>query len=198
MISTPENRIFEFCNGDLTLLKGSNLGPDWHFVVSRDTLSKTSPVFDDLLRTTYTSREVTLDDDDPYVWLIILNIIYNRPEKMPAVMSGDTLVLLATLCDKYDLAHICRDYIDEWLIQIEPSEALLDTSDRLWIYWVFGYPQNAKQMMALAINSVTRDKEARWITSEPGKPVEDRPPGLLGMFNFKKSFLLEARLTIPT
>lgn len=136
----------------------------------------------------YTGREVTLDDDDPYVWLMILNIIYVRPEKMPVVISGDTLVLLATLCNKYELVHICRAYINGWLIQIDPSEAFLDTSDRLWIYWIFGCPIKAKQMMALAINRVTRDKEGRWITSGSGKPVEDRRPGLLGMFDIKNIF----------
>lgn len=183
-----DDHIVEFCSGDLVLLVGHIFGLHWRFAVSRDTLSKASPILNDLVKTTYTGGEVTLKDDDPCMWLIVLNILYDRPAEIPNEMSGDTLVSLATFCDRYDIAPICREHIDGWLIQTEQSEVLVNTLDRLYVYLVFGYPIKAKQMMALAINSVERDKEGRWITLGSGKPVEDRPPGLLGISKSTTSY----------
>lgn len=179
----PQIYVIKFISHGLNLLVGQNLGPTYHFIVSLDTLRTASPVLDKLCNTEYTSANLTLADDDPALWLITLNILYKRLEESREVMKGARLVRLASFCEKYDLVNLYRGHLDSWLERIEQSEQQISILDRLWIYWVFGYPMKAKQMMAHAIIGVKRNKDGQWIMSGSGKLIEEKPVGLLGRSN---------------
>lgn len=178
--SLTQPRLIEFSTCGLDLFVGHSLGPVYNFVVSTDILSNASPVLEDLLGTRDSSRSIILADDDPTCWLIMLDIVHNRVDDIPKELSGEELVKFASHSEKYDLVHVCREHVDRWLEKVEDLEQQVDILDRLWIYWAFGHPMKAKQMMALAINDVMRDEEGRWVDCETRRVIEDRPPGLLG------------------
>lgn len=88
------------------------------------------------------STEIPFEDDDPAAMRILLLIAHLKFSKVPQQLSFDTLVNLATLCDKYNTASLVKHCGKDLLGACQPSTS----NDRLWIYWVFDYEAEFKDL----------------------------------------------------
>lgn len=96
-------------------------------------------------------------------------------------MSFESLLSLATICNKYNTVSPCRPYIDEWLDQQEEYEFKMQTA---WIYWVFGYTLKLNALVWYAVDTLSRDDQGRSHDLRYG--IEQmKVPGLLSMLLFR-------------
>jgi hypothetical protein len=96
---------------------------------------------------------VSLPDDDPTSFKIILDIVHGRNKLVPRQVSLQWLTEISTLVNKYQIAEAVESFSEGWIDALK--EGLLTkytTDEELWIVhcwlgiaWVFG----RKKMTAL-------------------------------------------------
>ncbi|KAL8375828.1 hypothetical protein RB595_007107 [Gaeumannomyces hyphopodioides] len=134
--------------GDLNLLVGANGAQDQAlYTVCSRTLSRTSSVFDALLRSSKTDRQlddgrwiVRLPYDDPQSIRIVLNIAHGRFRDVPKSMALKTLHQLCVCLDKYRIAECLGPWAKEWCQAARSSnqEAVEDNARIAWVAYVLG------------------------------------------------------------
>ncbi|KAH7117075.1 hypothetical protein B0J11DRAFT_442714 [Dendryphion nanum] len=109
---------------DLTLVVSKNFANTGSkvFRVSRSTLCSVSAVWRSILTDSFVEVSqsiVSFPDDDPGLFLIILQIAHWNHRELPEYLNLSQLLSLAGLVDKYALGHIVRLIIKEkqWLKQ---------------------------------------------------------------------------------
>lgn len=61
------------------------------------------------------SVEIPLPDDDPDAMEVICNVLHMRNDKVPTEFAAPDVILLAALCDKYDLCVALSPAMSLWL-----------------------------------------------------------------------------------
>lgn len=130
--------------------------------VSLVQLVTTSPVFDAMLwrqgfkeAATLKSDnqvEVPLPDDDPEVFRMIMNVIHGHEDSLPDVVKLSVLSGVATAVDKYGWHAAMSVQARKWHKKMgKPSTMTVDeVLERIWISWVFGYPEDFEEMTRYA------------------------------------------------
>jgi hypothetical protein len=130
--------------GDLTLI----VGPEkFRFQVSSHALRFASPVWRAMLTGPFreaTATEISFEDDDPAAMRILLLMAHLQFPKVPQQLSFDTLVNLASLCDKYDTASLVKTCGKDLLGPCQSSSS----HDKIWVYWVLGFEEEFKEYCA--------------------------------------------------
>ncbi|APA11747.1 hypothetical protein sscle_08g065170 [Sclerotinia sclerotiorum 1980 UF-70] len=123
---------------------------DVHMLVSSKHMSLASPVFKAMLQASHFKEgrelafagkvEISLPDDDPDAFAILMCIIHGRTRSVPREIDLDLLSRISTLVDKYQLREVVEIISDRWISQLEseiPKELTDDLLPWLSIAWVF-------------------------------------------------------------
>ncbi|KAF1951019.1 hypothetical protein CC80DRAFT_509154 [Byssothecium circinans] len=138
----------ELChNADVTLLLGEEEQP---VRVSIGTLGTASPVWKAMFERHWSeseAAEVAFPDDDVEAMLLVLRIAHLRFHEIPKKkgLSFGSLLNLAVVCDKYDVVHLVRPFLDLycWAQDYEyPFYTGPGYPAWLFIAWSFGYPDS--------------------------------------------------------
>ncbi|PGH07768.1 hypothetical protein AJ79_06156 [Helicocarpus griseus UAMH5409] len=100
------------------------------------------------------SVEISLPDDDPDAFLILLNIIHGHIRKVPAELDVDTYTQVAVLADKYDVHEAVELFSNFWFDKLKlsiPQTYTEDIPGWICICWVFNRPQEFKHVTRLAL-----------------------------------------------
>ncbi|TGO58805.1 hypothetical protein BCON_0051g00450 [Botryotinia convoluta] len=148
---------------------------DVHMLVSSKHMCLASPVFKAMLQHNNFKEgrelasagkiEISLPDDDPDAFAILMCIIHGRTRNVPRQIDLDLLSRISTLVDKYQLHEVVEIMSGRWISLLEaelPEEFTDDLLPWLSISWVFEKPSIFKE--------VTRIAERH----SNGKIVEDR------------------------
>jgi hypothetical protein len=132
-------------------------------LVSSKHMKLASPVFKAMLREDYFKEglelgstgtaEISLPDDDPDAFAILLNIIHGRTRQVPRDMDLDLLSRISTLVDKYQLHEVVEIMSDRWIALLEsdiPEEFTDDLQAWLSISWVFEKPRIFREVTKIA------------------------------------------------
>ncbi|TID22680.1 V-type proton ATPase subunit D [Venturia nashicola] len=148
-LATPPPVITLCFDADLMLVVGEDHGQAHRYKVSRHTLCMASPVFKAMLTGNFSEAvkdEIVLEDDDPGALLLVLRIAHLKHSEVRRTLSLPDLVNVATICDKYDTAAVCRPFVAGWIDQWLPTSISKDSFEVIWPTWVFGYD---KQFVSL-------------------------------------------------
>lgn len=88
---------------------------------------------------TRNARVVSLPDDDPVGLQVIFNIIHCHFKAVPAILSLDELLSVSVHTDKYDITHVTRPWLGQWLSILDFEFDRNETFETLVsIAWEFG------------------------------------------------------------
>lgn len=173
--------------GDVTLEVGKIGSFQQRIKASKSAMGLASPVWKAMFSHVWAeseAAEISLPDDDADATLLVLQIAHLRFQDLPkkGTIPLHDLVNLAVICDKYDLTHLVRPFLDlnNWA-----RERFLDLTggvchpDLLFVAWTFGYSESFEHLARRVLDQTT-------VTSS-GTPLylgqrfpEHMPPGLLG------------------
>ncbi|PQE28305.1 BTB POZ domain-containing protein [Rutstroemia sp. NJR-2017a WRK4] len=132
-------------------------------LVSSKHMKLASPVFKAMLREDYFKEglelgstgtaEISLPDDDPDAFAILLNTIHGRTRQVPRDVDLDLLSRISTLVDKYQLHEVVEIMSDRWIALLEsdiPEEFTYDLQAWLSISWVFEKPRIFREVTKIA------------------------------------------------
>lgn len=157
------------------------------FVVSSGALRLASPVWSTMLDPQGHFKEsrggeMSLTDDDPTAFLILMRVAHMQFNKIDVVISFDTLLALAEICDKYDTVTLIRPWVDQWLelhASQAPSKSYRGFEGLAFIAWTLGKPELFWKAANFLVANVTFDSNGNLM--HQGEMVGSiMPPGLLG------------------
>jgi hypothetical protein len=161
-----------------------------HMLVSSKHMIVASPVFEAMLQTTAFKEghalastgkvEVSLPDDDPDAFSIILNIIHGLTRKVPREVGLEMLTLIAVLVDKYQLQEVVEVFSDMWVARLKGGISMHYTAETMrWscVSWVFGKPDEFTRVTKVAQLESRETLEKESI----GLPIPDRIIGIFSM-----------------
>jgi hypothetical protein len=122
--------------------------------------------------------EISLPDDDPDAFAILLNIIHGRTRQVPRDVDLDLLSRISTLVDKYQLHEVVEIMSDRWislLVSNIPEEFTDDLQAWLSISWVFEKPRIFREVTKIA----ERQSRGRVGEDRDDIPIPDRVLGKL-------------------
>lgn len=135
-----------------------------HMLVSAKHMMLASPVFRAMLRLdnfkegkTLQSTgkvEVSLPDDDPAAFAVLLNIVHGRTRKVPRTIDLELLAGISILVDKYQMHEVVEMYSDAWIEDLKagtptdytPNETATMVMTWLGIAWVFRKAEQFKHL----------------------------------------------------
>lgn len=132
-------------------------------LVSSHVLNISSPVFRAMLQASFkegkTLRdegkvEISLPDDDPDSFELLMNIVHNRTRRIPRRIEMGQLSDLSILVDKYQMAECLELVLDMYMPHLRESIPVSFSSNLLpWlsITWIFGFAADFKQLTRIAI-----------------------------------------------
>ncbi|KAB8295026.1 hypothetical protein EYC80_006973 [Monilinia laxa] len=136
---------------------------DVHMLVSSRHMSLASPVFRAMFQRNNFKEgrelaangkaEISLPDDGPDAFAILMCIIHGRNRSVPRRVDLDLLSRISTLVDKYQLHEVVEVMSDRWISQLEPELPEEFTDDLLpWlsISWIFEKPSVFKEVTRIA------------------------------------------------
>ncbi|KAM5439740.1 hypothetical protein MferCBS31731_004150 [Microsporum ferrugineum] len=100
------------------------------------------------------SVKISLPDDDPDAFLIILNIIHGHLRQVPLEVDLQTFTQLAILVDKYELHERIEVFAGFWFDNLKPAIPECYTDEvPFWtcICWVFNKPEEFKRVTRLVL-----------------------------------------------
>ncbi len=118
--------------------------------------------------------EISLHDDDPVTFEILMYIIHNRPKRVPRQITLETFVKLAILVDKYQTHEIMDLYVELWMVELKktvPERLTDDILSWLCVSLVFRMPVEFANLTRILI------WEGEWRVEnrlEQGLPIPDR------------------------
>lgn len=183
---TWKNPIIELCrDADLELVVGDV--PAQRIRVSRTTLCMASPVFRAMLAGKFAEARLTkirLEGDDSDAMLIVLRIAHLRfSEVQRSFRDDESLVNVATLCDKYGMVAICRPFIPGWLDDKHAFPFSCSNAESLWVLWVFGYETEFTKIAKKLSLSIYIDDRGNCKTPKHTLLEDLMPPGMTGKQN---------------
>ncbi|KAF3912297.1 hypothetical protein AA313_de0204480 [Arthrobotrys entomopaga] len=90
-----------------------------------------------------------LEDDDPNCLLILFRCTHFQYDDIPTKLDFDQLLMLATICDKYDCAKALAPWLNGWLAPWEESALKPGYEDWLFISKVFEYTGKVQELISL-------------------------------------------------
>ncbi|KAF2097361.1 hypothetical protein NA57DRAFT_77618 [Rhizodiscina lignyota] len=114
--------------------------PTKKFVVSSKVLCLVSPVWKTMLSGKFlegTSRQIPLPEDNARALEYMLNLVHFNFDRLKAPTTSD-LTHIAIVCDKYDMAGLCRFQANEWK-DVFRREGKLYSFDAIFFAWTFGF-----------------------------------------------------------
>jgi BTB/POZ domain len=138
-----------------------------HMLVSAKHMMLASPVFKAMLEhSTFKEGrklssagkvEVSLPDDDPTSFKIILDIIHGRNKQVPRQISLQLLTEISVLVNKYQMTEAVESFSEGWIDALKGGLPTKYTRDEeIWVVhywlgisWVFGKDEEFKNMTAL-------------------------------------------------
>ncbi|TVY46829.1 hypothetical protein LOCC1_G003391 [Lachnellula occidentalis] len=122
-----------------------------HFLVSSKHMKMASSVFKAMLSGPFNEGEtlaatgkveISLPEDDPVAFTILMNIIHHRSRAVPRKITLKSLVAVAILTDKYEFHQDVETYGEIWLkalkLAVEVSDlSVYDVFSWLSVAWVF-------------------------------------------------------------
>jgi hypothetical protein len=139
------------------------------------------------------ASEIPLPDDEPEAMMIVLRIAHLHFKDIPgkAGLSFQTLFNVAVLCDKYDLVHIVRPFVDlhcwaeRFFFGAEPSYY----PGWLFVAWKFGYAENFEELARHLSMSMTVRNDGKLGAEGHGIQTAEYPPDILGTYPILSSSL---------
>lgn len=157
------------------------------FIVSSGALRLASPVWSTMLDpeghfAESRGGEMSLTDDDPVAFLILMRVAHMQFNQIDAVISYKTLLALAKICDKYDTVTLIRPWVDQWLepYALEaPYKSYWGFEGLAFIAWTLGKPELFWDAAQSLVANVTFDSNGNLM--HQGELVDSiMPPGLVG------------------
>lgn len=141
---------------DSSTTEGSSSGIDAlpskpvNMLVSSGHMSLASTVFAAMLKphflegSTLKSKgrvEISLPDDEPDMFTILLNIVHGRTKKVPRQFNLRQLTEISVLVDKYQMQEVAGAFVEIWIerfdMEDQPPEDEKDVLRWLCVSWVF-------------------------------------------------------------
>ncbi|KAF3052724.1 hypothetical protein E8E11_009750 [Didymella keratinophila] len=173
-------------DGDVTLVVGKNGHPQQPIKASKSAMSLASSVWKAMFSRVWAEHEaseILLPDDDMDAILLVLRIAHLRFQDLPkkGALPLQSLLDLAIVCDKYDLVHLVRPFLNlnDWASIWFPNlTTSLRHAELLFVAWTFGYSTSFKSLANDVVLQMTMT-----VLDVPyvyGKEFPDAmPPGLL-------------------
>ncbi|KAM3075120.1 hypothetical protein ACMFMG_007422 [Clarireedia jacksonii] len=152
-------------------------------LVSSKHMKLASPVFKAMLRKgnfkeglefgSTGKAEISLPDDDPHAFAILINIIHGRTRQVPREVDLDLLSRISTLVDKYQIHEAVEIMSDRWISLLEstiPEEFTDDLQTWLSISWVFEKSRIFREVTKIA----ERQSRGRVGEDRDDIPIPDR------------------------
>ena len=163
------------------------------FAVCASSMSKGSPVLKHMFRSPDANAayswpdpdktEFELDEDDPDAFRVVLLAIHLRFNDLGERNISDigTLSSLAVLCDKYDVAHLVKPWVQSWIRQAAesstPSEDLVDDCTTPWLN--VAYVFRVENILKKTIRCIGRNIQFEEIEENADDPNGKKEYGLL-------------------
>ncbi|XPS72276.1 hypothetical protein M3J09_004443 [Ascochyta lentis] len=132
--------------GDVVLVVGEAGGIQQPIQASKTAMSMASPVWKAMFSHVWAEHEaseISLPDDDVEAMLLVLRIAHLRFQDLPSkgLFPLNSLLNLAVVCDKYDLVHLVRPFLDLYGWAKPASTVYEHNTDPVWLFidWTFGY-----------------------------------------------------------
>ncbi|EEU34541.1 uncharacterized protein NECHADRAFT_88838 [Fusarium vanettenii 77-13-4] len=108
--------------------------------------------------TTAAKRIINLTADKPEALITCMNIIHGHMDKIPKILSVDSLYELTVLADSYHVSHLLAPWIHTWMAGIE--DILRDAKSlqpkALWITWEL----DQKEMLEVTVSRMLVESSA--------------------------------------
>ncbi|KAJ8067205.1 hypothetical protein OCU04_004570 [Sclerotinia nivalis] len=179
----PEPEPRDYLEKNVLTNEATAVREEVHMLVSSKHMSLASPVFKAMLQGNNFKEgrelastgkvEISLPDDDPDAFAILMCIIHGRTRSVPREIDLDLLSRISTLVDKYQLHEVVEIMSDRWISQLEfelPEEFTNDLLPWLSISWVFEKPSIFKEITRIA----ERQSKGRIGEDRDDIPIPDR------------------------
>ncbi|TLS31021.1 hypothetical protein PpBr36_03724 [Pyricularia pennisetigena] len=142
-------------------VNGQNFNTELRVKVSSKHLSLASRHLSNKLRHTPADRSdgrihIHLDDADPAAATVVMNIIHCRGQKVPRIVTLQTLADIAVFVDRYQCFDAVEAHGDRWIRGLEHNlvEAPVAKALMQWIYiaYVFRQPLLFKRVTGIAVS----------------------------------------------
>lgn len=115
--------------------------------------------------------EISLPDDDPDMFRIILQIIHNRHRGLPQKISLAQLYDFSILVDKYQMVESVEHFAQSWITDLEDKISYDSAATMVTISWVFNLAQLFHEATAALSWFASNDIHALLEGSPVPKPV---------------------------
>ncbi|KAI9768640.1 MAG: hypothetical protein M1839_004000 [Geoglossum umbratile] len=190
---SAENQSYDTLTDGSAGIEGSGQNKEVRFRVSSRHMILASPVFKVMLRQEFKEAivlrstgklEVTLEDDCPAAFLILLNIIHGHVRLVPREIDLDMLTRVAIIVDKYDCLEVVEIFSDMWFSKLRkklPGSFTKTLLPWLCITWVFERADEFMLMTQIAQRESTGNIEEELAN---GLPI---PSSILGQFYHRQN-----------
>ena len=116
-------------------------------------------------------------EDAPEAMEIVMNAVHHRNSLVPRKLEFQDMVLVAEICDKYDLYQALYFVITAWKEGIALKDHTADMLDKLSLAWVFRYEEVVSESTRLILLDGVCDEDGALIYA--GKSLADALPEAL-------------------
>lgn len=105
---------------------------------------------------------ITIPDDDPDTFEIILKVVHGLTRKVPRIVDSNMNVETATLVDYYQMHEAVEYFSDTWILQYHGPNRLPsygNTLSQLWASWVFQDRKAFKWATRRLVSAMNDDPE---------------------------------------
>ncbi|KAM0343307.1 hypothetical protein ACHAPU_008628 [Fusarium lateritium] len=154
-------------NGDLILTIGSCPGRD--MLVDSRALGRASPNLRHILscdgKEDTNGWTLKLPEDDSLPFVILLNLIHTRFEKVPSHVTLDQLYGICVLTQKYNIPEVLRPVAERWYKAIgRPYEGEYDVFfKRAFVAWELGFAEDLSEMVGHVVLNCSLDQEGHLV-----------------------------------
>ncbi|ORY07154.1 hypothetical protein BCR34DRAFT_603984 [Clohesyomyces aquaticus] len=137
--------------GDVLLKLGNaNDETTSELVVSSNTLSMASPVFDAMFNSGFAEgqnlssaspRAISLPEDDPFYMTILCNILHFKTSAVPVRLESIQLINFTVLCDKYDCVEAVQTSCRIWIADLTHNADIWNLERLLFSTYLLDLPK---------------------------------------------------------
>ena len=130
------------------------------------------------------NTEISLPEDDPVAFEVIMNIIHNRSKAIPRKMTLESLVAVAVLTDKYEFQQVVEMVSDIWLQTLTPKAISKMVTPELFswlsVVWTFRRPVEFALLTKDIVLNSAWDEESKPYLKETAGGYALLPERLIG------------------
>ena len=124
---------------------------------------------------------IPLPDDNVVALRILLNAAHLRFSLVPDMLSFESLLQVARLCDKFDAVGIVRPWLNGWLAYAKKLPVTASHEGWLWISWTFGLQDKFRQVARKIVDNLCFVNNKGYFYEGRKLDEQDLPPEILGM-----------------